>query len=382
MSASRTVFVVNAGSSSLKFRLLQLAPGLEPTTLARGNLERIGLEGGDASDHAEALELVLAGLDRSSIDAVGHRVVHGGVRFTAATVIDDEVEYDIEQLSELAPLHNPAGLAGIRGARSALPGIPQVAVFDTAFHANLPPEAATYAIDREVASRFGIRRYGFHGTSYRHVTARATALLGRDRVALRLVVLHLGNGASAAAIRGGRSIDTSMGLTPLEGLVMGTRSGDIDPAALLHLARVGGYTTEQLDELLNRRSGLLGLSGYSDMREVIAAADAGSEDARLAFDVYLHRIRRYVGAYAAELGGIDAIVFTAGIGENSPRVRAGALLGLDFLGIELDAEENESSATGERVISREGSAVPVLVVPTDEELEIARETLEAIDADG
>ena len=370
-----TVLVINAGSSSLKFRLLELVPGRTPVTRVRGNIERIGLEGGDAPDHEGAMDLALAGLDRPSIDAVGHRVVHGGMDFTEPTLIDDDVERGIDKLAELAPLHNPAGLAGIRAARLALPEVPHVAVFDTAFHSSIPPVAHTYAIDRDVATRFGIRRYGFHGTSYSYVTARAADLLGRDPAELRLVILHLGNGASAAAVRDGRSIDTSMGLTPLEGLVMGTRSGDIDPAALLHLARVGGYSTEQLDDLLNRRSGLLGLSGHSDMRAVIAAVDAGSEDAALALEVYLHRIRRYIGAYAAELGGVDAIVFTAGVGENNARVRAGAVRDLDFLGITLDAAANDSPSSEERIVSAPGAGVAVLVIPTDEELEIARETL-------
>jgi len=370
-----TVFVLNAGSSSIKYTVLDLAvpdAAGRPSELADGIVERIGVPGSGVADHATALATVLERIAGVRIDAVGHRVVHGGERFTQATVIDDDVEAEIEALVELAPLHNPAGLAGIRAARAALPDVPQVAVFDTAFHATIPPEAATYAIDAELAARHGIRRYGFHGTSYRYVSRAAAELLGRDD--LRMVVLHLGNGASAAAIAGGRSVDTSMGLTPLEGLVMGTRSGDIDPAIPFHLNRVAGLSIDELDDLLNRRSGMLGLSGHADMREVIAASDAGDAAATLALEVYLHRIRHYVGAYAAVLGGIDALVFTAGVGENSDTVRAGTVRGLEFLGVSIDPDANAARATGARSISPAGSPVAVLVVPTDEEWEIARQT--------
>jgi acetate kinase len=312
------------------------------------------------------------------IDAVGHRIVHGGTRFVQATLIDDAVEAGIEQLAPLAPLHNPPGLLGIRAARAALPGVPQVAVFDTAFHAQMPEAARTYAIDAALANQYGIRRYGFHGTSYRIVSARAAAFLGRPLEQLRLIVLHLGNGASAAAIAGGRSIDTSMGMTPLEGLVMGTRSGDLDPAVLLYLQRNAGMTVDQLDDLLNRRSGLLGLSGRSDMREVIAAADGGDPAAALAFDVYAHRVRHYIGAYLALLGGVDAVVFTAGVGENSAPVRAAALEGLGALGLELDAAANAEPGREARRISPTGARTDVLVIPTDEELQIARETADVL----
>ncbi|GMA94635.1 acetate kinase [Pseudolysinimonas kribbensis] len=312
------------------------------------------------------------------IDAVGHRVVHGGDRFRAATIIDDAVEQAIEELSPLAPLHNPAALAGIRAARRALPDVPHVAVFDTAFHHTLPPAAFTYAIDAELAAAHHIRRYGFHGTSYRIVGERAAQLLERPLADLRMVVLHLGNGASVAAVSGGRSVDTSMGLTPLEGLVMGTRSGDIDPAVLIYLARNAGMTTDELDDLLNRRSGLLGLAGRADMRELVDAAESGDPAARLALDVYLHRIRHYIGAYAAEMGGLDAVVFTAGVGENSAVVRAGSVAGLEFLGIRLDAAANQSPSRAPRSVAAAGSRVEVLVVPTDEERQIARETVAAI----
>ncbi|MDQ2670667.1 MAG: acetate/propionate family kinase, partial [Gemmatimonadota bacterium] len=269
------VFVVNAGSSSLKWEVRDVDAG---TSIGSGVVERV-------TDYAVALDSVLSELDVASIDAVGHRVVHGGSVYSEAVRIDDDVEAEIDRLSELAPLHNPPGVAGIRAARAALPDVPHVAVFDTAFHATLPPDAYTYAIDREVAARHGVRRYGFHGTSYRYVSERAAALLGRPLADLRLIVAHLGNGASITAIRGGRSVDTSMGMTPLEGLVMGTRSGDIDPAVLLHLQRVGAFDAQGIDDLLNRRSGLLGLGGHADMRDLLAAS---TPEAALAVDIYVH----------------------------------------------------------------------------------------------
>lgn len=373
------VLVVNAGSSSLKYEVLDAEAGV---TVVAGLVERIGVPGSPVPDHAAALSTTLEALDVASIDAVGHRVVHGGTVFVDATVIDDAVEAEIERLAVLAPLHNPPGLVGIRAARAALPSVPHVAVFDTAFHATLPPSAFTYAIDAVVASQYGVRRYGFHGTSYRHVATRTAELLDRPLGELRLVVLHLGNGASAAAIAGGRSVNTSMGMTPLEGLVMGTRSGDIDPAVLLHLQRVGGLDAAALDDLLNRGSGLKGLGGHSDMRDLIAAVDAGNEAAALAFEVYVARVRRYIGAYAAELGGIDALVFTAGVGENSALVRARAVERLGFLGIAVDDALNTTSSSEARIISPAGGAVDVLVVPTNEELQIARETVGVIKQSG
>jgi acetate kinase len=364
-----TVFVLNAGSSSIKYTVLEVETD---TMLAEGAVERIGVPDSGVPDHAAALATVLAEIENIAIDAVGHRIVHGGELFTDATLIDDAVEFEIEQLIVLAPLHNPAGLAGIRAARAALPDVPHVAVFDTAFHATIPPEAATYAIDAAIAERHGIRRYGFHGTSYQYVARVAAELLDRDD--LRMIVLHLGNGASAAAIRGGRSIDTSMGLTPLEGLVMGTRSGDLDPAILFQLHRVAGLSIDELDDLLNRRSGLLGLSGHADMREVIDRADAGDPAATLALEVYLHRIRHYIGAYTAVLGGVDALVFTAGVGERSAVIRARVVEGLEFLGAAIDPDANAARSDAPRTISPAGSPVTVLVVPTDEELEIAQQT--------
>ncbi|MBN9606200.1 MAG: acetate kinase [Actinomycetales bacterium] len=381
------VGVVNAGSSSLKYRVLALpeggAEGAPGEILAEGLIDRIGVAGsGDSApevpDHDAALARMLADVAGIAIDAVGHRVVHGGERFDAPTLVDDGVEAAIEELAELAPLHNPPALAGIRAARRALPGVPQVAVFDTAFHRTLPPEAATYALDLDLARAHGVRRYGFHGTSYRYVAGATARFLGRPLADLRLVVLHLGNGASACAIAGGRSIDTSMGLTPLAGLVMGTRSGDVDPGALLHLARVAGLGADELDALLNRRSGLLGLSGHADMREVVAAAEAGDERAELALGVMAHRARHYVGGYAAALGGLDALVFTAGIGENSPEVRTRIVGGLAALGLELDPGRNRGPERGPRDLSAEGARARTLVIPTDEELEIARQTLEVV----
>ena len=369
------VLVVNAGSSSLKYEVLDVEAGVAALS---GAVERIGVAGSGVPDHTAAIAGVLEQLDAESIDAVGHRIVHGGSVFAQATVIDDAVETEIDRLAVLAPLHNPPGLQGIRAARAALPFVPHVAVFDTAFHATLAPEAYSYAIDAAVAERYGVRRYGFHGTSYRYVSRRAAELLGRPLEDLRLIVLHLGNGASAAAISGGRSVDTSMGMTPLEGLVMGTRSGDIDPAVLLHLQRVGGYDASGLDDLLNRESGLKGLGGHSDMRDVIAAADGGDPAAALAFEVYVRRVQRYIGAYAAELGGLDALVFTAGVGENSARVRERAVDRLGFLGIAIDPALNAAPSGEARVVSPAESAIPVLVVPTDEELQIARETVDVL----
>jgi len=306
--------------------------------------------------------------------------VHGGSRFTGPTLVDDQVIADIEELAALAPLHNPANLAGILAAQTIFFGVPQVAVFDTAFHQTLPPEAYTYAIDRELAAEHKIRRYGFHGTSHKFVSEQAAAFLDRPLESLKTIVLHLGNGASATAIDGGRSIDTSMGLTPLEGLVMGTRSGDLDPAIIFHLHRQAGLGFEELDSLLNRGSGLLGLTGSGDMRDVQNAAANGDPDAEAALAVWRHRIRHYVGAYTAQLGGLDALVFTAGVGENNALLRRRALAGLEFLGITIDDDRNELASREARVISKAGAPVTVLVIPTNEELEIARQALSVVAA--
>lgn len=391
MTEEATVLVLNCGSSSIKYELIEPATGRR---LARGIVERIGEsrtrqhhsshEGDtdrlvEAPDHATAMRHVLTAFEAGrptltgpSLSSVGHRVVMGGVEFSAPTVIDDAVEAAIERLSPLAPLHNPANLAGIRVARAAMPEVPHVAVFDTAFFRDLPAEATTYAIDRGVAEDYGIRRYGFHGTSHRYVSGRAVELLGRSD--LRQVVLHLGNGASAAAVVGRRPVATSMGLTPLEGLVMGTRSGDLDPAIVLYLQRTAGLSVDDVDILLNRRSGLAGLTGHNDLRDVHAAADAGDEAARLALGIYVRRVKHYVGAYAAVMGGIDAVTFTAGAGENDAAIRAAVIDGLEFLGLELDPVRN-MDVQGERLISPDTARASVLVIPTDEELAIARDAL-------
>jgi acetate kinase len=372
------IFVVNTGSSSIKYQLIDLE---SERSLASGLLERIGEPGSEYPDHETGLRSVLGRLDPAiRITAVGHRVVHGGDRFTAPTLLDDAATEAIDQLSVLAPLHNPANVAGIRAAMAALPDVPHVAVFDTAFHATLAPAAYTYAIDAELAAEHHIRRYGFHGTSHKYVSGRAAELLGRPIGELKIIVMHLGNGASVTAIRGGISIDTSMGMTPVQGLVMGTRSGDVDPAVLIHLHRVAGLDVDALDLLLNRRSGLLGLTGSGDMRDVQARAVAGDEVAEAALAVYRHRIRHYLGAYIAHLGGLDALVFTAGVGENNVLLRRRVLAGLEFLGIHVDNDRNELQSKAARFISPDGSPVAVMVIPTNEELEIARQTASALES--
>ncbi|MFF3864872.1 acetate/propionate family kinase [Micromonospora sp. NPDC001898] len=361
------VLVLNCGSSSVKYRLYD---GDEVS--GSGTVERVGEPGGGPADHETAVREILGRLDLAGLVAVGHRVVHGGRRFAEPVLIDDAVFAAIEELVPLAPLHNPANLAGIRVALEALPGVPQAAVFDTAFHHTLPEAAATYAIDRDTAQRYDIRRYGFHGTSHAYVSRRTAELLGRPYEELNTITLHLGNGASACAVQGGRSVATSMGMSPLEGLVMGTRSGDLDPTIIFHLRREAGMGVDEIDDLLNHRSGLLGLTGVNDMREVLARRDAGDPAAALAFDVYRRRITGYVGAYYALLGRVDAVTFTAGVGEHAAAVRTAALAGLERLGIAVDPGRNAGS--GDRVISPDGTEVAVCVIGTDEEREIARET--------
>jgi len=365
-----SVFVVNSGSSSVKYQLIDVAS--ERVEL-KGSVDRIG-EPGAIANHTEALERILQEVDGREVTAVGHRVVHGGSLFDRATLVTPEVEREIESLAPLAPLHNPANLLGIRAAQAVL-DVPHVAVFDTAFHQTMPAEAYTYAIDRTLAAEYGVRRYGFHGTSHKYVSERAAVVLDRPLESLKTIVLHLGNGASMAAIDGGKSIDTSMGLTPLQGLVMGTRSGDLDPAVLIHLHRQAGLSVDELDDLLNKRSGLLGLTGTGDMRDVQEAASTGDEVALQALAVWRHRIRHYIGAYIAQLGGVDALVFTAGVGENNALLRRRSLAGLEFLGITIDADLNELDSRAERRISPTGATVAVLVIPTNEELEIARQTV-------
>lgn len=394
-----TVLVVNSGSSSIKHQLVDVTSG---AAIASGLVERIGeaesrivhTSGGvtttrDATiaDHHQGLRRVIElydelgpGLAETDIAAVGHRVVMGGDRFDGPALIDDDVIATIRELAPLAPLHNPANLAGILVGRELLAGLQHVAVFDTAFFHGLPTAAATYALDRAVAARWSIRRYGAHGTSHHYVSTTVAEVLGRDVSTLKQIVLHLGNGASASAIAGGKAVDTSMGLTPLEGLVMGTRTGDIDAAVVFHLARNAGLSVDEIDHLFNHRSGMRGLTGENDLREVHRLIAEGDAAARLGLDVYCHRIRKYIGAYAAVLGGLDALTFTAGVGEHDPVVRARTVAGLEFLGVEIDRTLNEAPADGARVISPRDVPVKVLVVPTNEELAIARQAASLLGA--
>ncbi|MCO5168282.1 MAG: acetate/propionate family kinase [Planctomycetes bacterium] len=371
------VLVLNCGSSSLKWKLIDTGAR---QAVARGQVERLARADGA---HAAAIDEALAALGGAKVDAVGHRVVHGGERFHDPALIDDAVVAAIEACAPLAPLHNPANLAGIRAARAALPGVPQVAVFDTAFHHTLPRRAATYALDPAVAARHGIRRYGFHGTSHAFVARETAAFLGQPLERLRLVTLHLGNGASACAIEHGHSVETSMGFTPLEGLVMGTRPGDLDAGVVLALLREYGQTVDDVDRLLNQASGLAGLSGVgNDLREVEERAAQGDDRARLAIAVFAHRVRKYVGAYAAVMGGLDAVVLTAGIGENAVAMRRRILQRLEFLGLSLDEDRNaDARVSDERRVADVGdptSRVRVLVVRTDEELMIAEEAAKVV----
>ncbi|GAA2477912.1 acetate kinase [Streptomyces longisporus] len=395
MSPTR-VLVLNSGSSSVKYQLLDMRDG---SRLAMGLVERIGEEtsrirhtplgtggetrewSGSIADHEAALKAVSEelskdglGLDSPELAAIGHRVVHGGKSFTEPTVIDEAVLAEIERLIPVAPLHNPANLTGIRTAQALRPDLPQVAVFDTAFHTTMPESAARYAIDVKTADEHRIRRYGFHGTSHAYVSRATAELLGKAPEEVNVIVLHLGNGASASAVRGGKCVDTSMGLTPLEGLVMGTRSGDMDPAVIFHLMRVGGMSTDEIDTLLNKKSGLIGLCGDNDMREIRRRVEEGDEEAQLAFDIYIHRLKKYIGAYYAVLGRVDAVAFTAGVGENAGPVREAALAGLQELGLAVDSELNAVRSDQPRLISPAQARVAVAVVPTDEELEIATQT--------
>ena len=371
MMLDSLVLIINSGSSSLKFQLID--PDSEEVH-AKGLVERIGEPGSDVSDHATALRQALSGmgdrLDPAHLLVIGHRVVHGGARFSEPTLVDGSVRSAIAELAPLAPLHNPANLQGIDATLELFPETPQVAVFDTAFHQSIPPAAYTYAVPREWRDDLRVRRYGFHGTSHAYVSRRAAEILGLTPEEAALVVLHLGNGCSATAVRAGRSVDTSMGLTPLEGLVMGTRSGDVDPSLGAYLARVTGMDAEAVDQALNKRSGLLGLSGDNDCRVVSERASAGDPDALLALDVMVHRLVKYTGAYAAVLGRIDAVVLTGGIGEHAQDVRSMLADRLGLLGVELDTEANEAGQ-GARRITTPSSRTAMLVVPTNEELEIA-----------
>ena len=392
------VLVINCGSSSLKYQLLNMDT---EKLLVKGLCERIGIDGylkhsfGDKNheanipmpDHEAAIKIVMDALvdkdhgvlsSMSDIHAIGHRVVHGGEQFSDSVIVTDEVEQAIEDCCELAPLHNPPNLTGIRACKKIMPGVPQVAVFDTAFHAAMPPKAYLYAIPYELYEQHKIRKYGFHGTSHKYVSAAAAELLGKPYDQLKIITCHLGNGSSIAAVDKGRSVDTSMGLTPLEGLAMGTRSGDIDPAVIPFIMQKEGITAQQVADLLNKKSGVLGLSGVSsDFRDLSEAENQGNERAKTALDVFCYRVARYIGSYAAAMNGVDAIVFTAGVGENDSSVRKRVCSYLGFLGAEIDEQKN---ATRGRAIdiSKEDAKVRVLAVPTNEELVIARDTKEAL----
>lgn len=378
----RVVLVINSGSSSLKYQLIAPDSG---SSQADGIIEQIGEPSSPVADHDAALRTAFDQLSKAGIDlktcglaAVGHRVVHGGASFYQPTFVDDTVIGELQQLSALAPLHNPPAVQGIEVARKMLPDVPHVAVFDTAFFHDLPAAAATYAIDRDLARKWRIRRYGFHGTSHQYVSEQAAAFLGKPLADLNQIVLHLGNGASASAIAAGRPVDTSMGLTPLEGLVMGTRSGDIDPGVIGYLCRTTQMSVEEVESMLNERSGMLGLAGERDFRRLHEMIESGDKSAKLAYDVFIHRLRKYVGAYLAVLGRTDVVSFTAGIGEHVASVRRDALSGLAGLGIEIDEQRNTRSAKEARQISTDASPIAVLVIPTNEELAIARDCLEAI----
>ena len=378
---TETVLVLNSGSSSLKYSLVQPETGV---SLIDGIVERIGEDEG-VVDHEAALRLAFdrvaeAGgdFDQQGLVAVGHRVVHGGPSLYRPTIVDDELIDALRDLAPLAPLHNPPAVLGIEVARKVLPDVAHVAVFDTAFFHHLPAAAATYAIDRELATRWRIRRYGFHGTSHEFVSHRAAEVLGVPLDSINQIVLHLGNGASASAIAAGRPVDTSMGMTPMEGLVMGTRSGDIDPGVISYLWRAADLGVDEIETMLNRHSGMFGLGGEIDFRVIHERIASGDDAATLAYDVYIHRLRKYIGAYLAVLGRVDVITFTAGVGENDARVRRDALSRLTSLGIELDEVLNTDPSRSARRISAESSPTTVLVIPTDEELAIARAAVAAL----
>jgi len=391
------ILVINAGSSSLKYQLIDMAT---ESVVAKGLCERIGIEGANIvqkakgteyalttpmKDHTVAFEAVVRALtdpekgaiaDMSSIGAVGHRVVHGGENFTASALITEEVERAIEENIPLAPLHNPPNLTGIRACRTVMPKVPMVAVFDTAFHQTMPRRAYLYGLPYDYYSRLRVRRYGFHGTSHRFVSLKAAEILGKAPEALKLIVCHLGNGSSISAVDGGKSVDTSMGLTPLEGLLMGTRAGDMDPAITEFLCNAEGKTVKEITSIYNKSSGLLGLGGISsDWRDNVAAMEAGNDAGTRTTEVFAYRIRKYLGAYAVAMNGLDAVVFTAGIGENSHDARRFIMENTEFLGVRMDEARNLARET---FISADDSRVKVMIVPTNEELAIARDTLEIV----
>lgn len=387
------ILVINAGSSSLKYQLINMDGKV---VMAKGLCERIGIDGKlkhekngqkfekdiPMKDHSDAIQAVLSSLtdkemgviaDMSEINAIGHRVVHGGEKFSASVIINDEVMQAINECVELAPLHNPPNIIGIEACAKIMPNIPQIAVFDTAFHQSMPKKAYLYPIPYKYYQNLSIRRYGFHGTSHKYVAMEAAKYLGRPIEELKIVTCHLGNGSSVAAIKNGLSFDTTMGFTPLAGLMMGTRSGDIDPAIVEFIARKENVSAKIVIDMLNKKSGALGISEKSsDFRDLETAADNGDEHSQLALDIFKYGVRKYIGAYAAAMEGIDVVIFTAGIGENNGRIRRKVTKGLEFMGIEIDEEKNNTRGTID--ISKEGSRVKTLVIPTNEELMIAIET--------
>jgi len=395
------ILVLNCGSSSIKYKLLDMNT---KEVLAQGGIEKIGLPGSflklttpddqkvvinkDIPEHQTGVELILSVLTSKEngclkslkeIDAVGHRVVHGGEKFNASVLIDQAVLNQIKDCFDLAPLHNPSNLIGIEAVEKLMPGVPQVAVFDTAFHQSMPPMAYIYGLPYSYYKKYGIRRYGFHGTSHRYVSKRACELLGKKYEDLKIITAHIGNGASIAAIKNGHSIDTSMGMTPVDGLLMGTRSGEIDAGVLTFISEKENLSAQKISELLNKRSGVLGVSGVSsDMRELSAACESGNPRAILAMDMFNYRIRKYIGSYAAVLGGLDLLIFTGGVGENQWTTRSAACKDLEFMGIEIDESKNTGLRSKEMIISTPDSKVTVMVIPTDEELMIATDTLEIL----
>lgn len=392
------VLVINCGSSSLKYQLIDMT---NEAVMAKGLVERIGIEGSilthkpegkdkavievPMKDHKDAIKLVLDALvdknhgvinSMNEISVVGHRVVHGGEKYTESVLITDEVMKALEECTKLAPLHNPPNIIGINACKTLMPNTPMVAVFDTAFHASMPSHAYMYALPYELYKDYGIRRYGFHGTSHRYVSQIAADMLGKDIKDCKIITCHLGNGASVCAVQNGKSVDTSMGFTPLEGLVMGTRCGDMDPAIVTHLQEEANMSSKDVNNLMNKKSGVLGISGVSsDFRDVEGAAAAGNERAALALDMFYYRVRKYIGSYAAAMGGVDAIVFTAGLGENSKECRAEVCKGLEFLGIKICPDRNNMRGK-QQEISTDDSTVKVFGIPTNEELMIARDSKE------
>lgn len=395
------ILVLNCGSSSIKYALYDMD---DRSVMAQGGIERVGMEGAfvkvklpngekrtiehDIPEHTEGVKLIFSLLTDKAIgaiksleeiDAVGHRMVHAGEKFAHSVVIDNEVIKAYEECIDLAPLHNPANLKGVNAVRSLMPNMPQVGVFDTAFHQTMPKHAFMYALPYELYEKYGIRRYGFHGTSHRYVSARACEYLGLDYEKQRIITCHIGNGGSVAAIKNGKCIDTSMGLTPLEGIMMGTRSGNVDAGALVYLQKKLGLSADELSDLLNKKSGMLGISGISsDMREVREAAENGNERAKLAISMYTYCIKKYVGAYAAAMGGCDIIVFTAGVGENQDIVRELVCTDMEYMGVEMDVEKNSKIRAEEAVLSMPESKVKIVLIPTDEELMIASDTMSLV----